>query len=556
MEEYRKIQNAAMEDWPIAEFRLDNLYKLSVHSEGVRGDISGGSHPAAIVVLGFVGIFLLALSCFNYMNLAIATASRRLKEIGVRKVVGGSKKQLVWQFLSENILLCALALGLGVLIAIVLFIPGFNALFDFVGGGVSLKDADLGTFWIFMVLLLLGTGLISGAYPAFYIAGFRPTAIFQGRLRLGGGSVFTKSLLTLQFVLAFLTMIMGVVLAENANYQASRDWGYDNEHLLVVRLDDSAEYPVLRDAVAALPAVQSVVGGQNHFGRSWRTSVLDIEGEKMEAQRFDVGPGYLTQFGVRLKQGRDFENRPVEEPSTDVVVNETFARARGWSDEQALGASFRVDSLTYSVIGVVADFTYDDFYDPVSPAYLRLTPEDNFYFLTMKLAPETGAETAETVEATWKRLFPDKPYRGFFQDTIFDELYRENTNIKQLFSFIAILALVIACLGLFGLAAQNILRRMREISIRKVLGGSVAHISQIVNRGFLLIVALAAVIATPLGYFAMRMLLDSVYPDPVPLGPYPFLLSFFFVAITALFTVGSQVYRVAYNNPADVLRNE
>jgi len=276
----------------------------------------------------------------------------------------------------------------------------------------------------------------------------------------------------------------------------------------------------------------------------------------MVSAHFEVGKGYLDQFGLKIRAGSDFPDSATEDASSDVIINETFARSRGWTDADALNRSFRIDSLSYSVIGVVADFAYDDFYDPMDPAFLHLTGEKGFYFLTMKLRPGTGAETAAAVEARWKSLFPDKAYNGFFQDTVFDSLYRENTNIKRLFSFIAALALVIACLGLFGLAAQNIMRRMREISIRKVLGGSVAHISQVVNRGFLLLVALAAIIGTPLGYVAMKTLLESVYADPIPLGPYPFFLSFMFVALTALATVASQAYRVAYNNPADVLRNE
>ncbi len=556
MEPYRALQNAAIQDWPISEFVFDNLYNLSVHSQDVRGDISSGTHPTAIIVLGLVAIFMLALSCFNYMNLAIATASRRLKEIGVRKVVGSSKSQLIGQFLSENIFLCLLALGLGYIIAYFLFIPGFNNLFDFVGGSISLNSADQKLLWPFLIGLLLLTGVVSGAYPAFFIASFQPTAIFRGRQKMGGGNVFTKALLTFQFVLAFLTMIMGVVLAQNADYQANKDWGYDTDHLLVLQFDEGSQYAVLRDALTQLPSVQTVVGARNHFYRSWSRPVLDIEGEKMEAVRFDVGDGFLKQYGVALKAGRDFEGEISSDEGGSVIINETFARSRGWTNDSAIDQTFRRDSLTYSVIGVATDFMYDDFYDPLEPAFLRITREENFRYLTMRIQSGADAQTAEEVESLWKTIFPDQPYPGFFQDTLFDELYRQNTNIKQLFAFIAALALVIACLGLFGIAAQNIVRRMKEISIRKVLGGSVSHISQVINRGFLLLVGLAAVIATPLGYVAMKMLLESVYADPVPLGIFPFILSFSFVLTTAVATIATQIYRVVYNNPAEVLRNE
>lgn len=556
LEPFLELQNSASTDWPIAEFRLQNLHDMALRSNDVRGGISNGTHPTAVIVLGIVAIFLLALSCFNYINLAVANASRRMKEIGVRKVVGGSRSQLVAQFMSENVVLCLIALGLGVLIAWAVFIPGFNELFSFVAGEVSLGAAGGFGIVVFLGVLLLLTAVLSGAYPSWHVASFQPTDIIRGYRSGGSGSWLTKSLLSLQFVLAFLTMIMGVILAQNAAYQNEKDWGYDSEHRIVVRVDDGAEFERMRSALAGLPDVTDVVGARHAIARSWHRPVLTIDGEQQEAVRFEVGPGFVETYGLELVAGRSLGDSAPEGVGTDVLVNETFARTRGWSREDALDRSFRQDSLQFTVVGVVSDFQYDSFYDPMEPAYLHLGDTDNYRHVTAVVAAGAGARTMDAVESIWKEQFPARPFTGYFQDQVFDEVFRQNTQIRKLFSFIAALALLIACLGLFGLAVQNVVRRTREISIRKVLGATIVQIARTVNTGFLVLIGIAFIIAAPLGYVAMQMLLNSVYPDPVTIGPAAFVLSFSLVVVAALVTISTQVTRLTSNSPAEVLRSE
>ncbi len=554
MEGYRLLQNAASPNQAITQFEFANLRSLSLNSHAVSGDISGGTHPASIIVMGLVSLFMLLLSCINYMNLAIATASRRLKEIGVRKAIGSSKGQIIGQFLTENILVCVLALGVGFGIAYFFFTPGFNVLIQ--GDGLNFGDATLKYFWMFLAGLLVITGLISGAYPAFYISSFSPTAIFRGSTKLGGENIFTRGLLTFQFVLAFLTMIMGVVLAQNANYQASRDWGYDSELLLVLRAQNETQFSLLETELAQLSGVEEIVGARNHFARSWGQPTIEIEGEKFGVSRFDVGEGFIDMYDVSIISGTGFTESSLTEIDGAVIVNEVFANAQGWTPESALGKSFRQDSLTYSIAGVSNNFIYDVFYDAIEPAFIRAIPEEGYRYMSLKLSAGAGVQTEASVRDVWKRVLPNQEYNGFFQDTAFQSIYEENTNIKTIFTIIAVLALIIACLGLFGLAAQKVARRMKEISIRKVLGASVPHLARNLNRSFVIIIVMSAVIASPLGYFAMDALLSSIYADPVPIGPSAFILSFSFVLVTAVLTISTQVRKLVHANPAEVLRNE
>jgi putative ABC transport system permease protein len=556
MEQFRQVQNAANENRPISKFEFAAVPTLSTNSHSVNGDISGGSHPAGMIVLGIVALFMLLLSCINYMNLAVATASRRLREIAVRKAVGGTKGQLITQFLTENVMVCALALGLGFAVAYFLFLPGFNALFGFAGGGIAFSEANMTYLWTFLITLLLVTGLISGAYPAFYISSFEPTAIFKGQTTLGGEGLLSRGLLTFQFVLAFLTMIMGVVMAQNANYQASRDWGYDSEQLLVVRTQGEAQYSTMKTEVSKLAGVKQIGGARNHFSRSWSETTVESDGNRFGAARFDVGADFLEMYDLSLVSGSAFSESSLTDTDGGIVVNDLLVQTMGWTPESAIGQIIREDSLTYTVAGVVDDFVYDGMFDPVEPVVLRAIGEDQFRYMSVKILPGASVVTEAAVRDIWRRLLPDREYNGFFQDEVYRDAFLENTNIKKLTSFIAGLALIIACMGLFGLVAQRVARRMREISIRKALGASVPHLARKVNTSFLVVLVIAAIIATPLGYIGMESLLGSIYADPVPIGPSAFILSMAFVFATATLTIASQVRKFVLANPAEVLRSE
>ena len=349
-------------------------------------------------------------------------------------------------------------------------------------------------------------------------------------------------------------MITGMVFVLNADFQSERDWGYTQDHTYAVRLNEDGQYAALKNEVEQNPNVLAVAGSRHHLGRSWGLTVVDVKGEKLEATRFNVGFDYLETVGLRLKEGRFFAEHFGSDADQAVLINETFARSQGW--HEAVGQQIRADSTAMTVVGVVEDFHYDDFYDPIRPTMFFVADEANHRYLTMKVNAGTGIKTAEGVEASWKRLFPDQPYNGFFQDTVFEEFYRETTNIKRLFAFVALMALIISCMGLFGLAAQNIARRMKEISIRKVLGATVASVTTRINRGFLALLLIAAVIAIPLSYALLNALLNSIYPAPMPLGPAPFVWALVLVFITATGAISSLIYKVVTTNPAEVLRNE
>ncbi|MEM8600836.1 MAG: ABC transporter permease [Bacteroidota bacterium] len=552
---YVALQNAASHDWAVASLPLTPLREMAKRSQEIRGDLGGGPPTEAVMVMGFIGISLLLLACFNYVNVTLATAVQRLKEIGVRKTLGGQRGQLIAQFLAENVLLCMLALGLGVFVAHFVTTPGFN---DISNLGIEADYFGSGALWIFLGAMLTVTAFVAGAYPAFYISGLRPASILRGTQTVSRHRWVQSSLLTLQFTLAFFTMIAGVVFVQNAQYQEQLDWGYDEAQTLVVPLDTPTQFAAVEAEVTQLPDVVQYAGTQHSIGRSQSYAVLDVDGTQMEAVRLEVGADYPATLDLRLREGRYFDE-VLDANRTAAIVNASFVAQRGWDEPLGQSFSVRRDSVitgTYTVAGVVEDFHYDDFFDPINPTFVTIADEANFRAIALRVQDGRATETFANMEAAWQRLYPDVEFRGYFQDTVFDEAFAENAGINRIFVFTAAMALLLASMGLFGIAAQNVGRRMREIGVRKVLGATVASVTTHVNRGFLVMLLVAFVLASPFAYLLLGALLDSIFEYRMPLNVVPFALAFSVVAVAAAATLATQVRRIVTANPADVLRAE
>ncbi len=554
MDRYLAVQNEARKDFPIHEFIFDNLLNLTERTGTVRMTLSGGQDPSAFYILGMIGIFLIALACFNYINIAIASASKRLKEIGIRKVVGGSRKQLIFQFLSENMLTCLIALLLGVALAEFLLNPGFNSSVND-GEYLPIAYGHGWALWAFLTCLLLFTGFAAGAYPALYVSSFTPVSIFRKTISLGGKRIFTKILLTLQFVLAFFLMTAGIVFTQNVRYQADKDWGYNQEQVLIIPLEGSRQFHAMRDALASQAGVQALAGSKGHVGGLRYIDGITNRGTAYEVSRFDVGPDYMDVMGIRLKEGRFFDKNLQAEASQSIMVNETFARELGW--ENPLSEQITIDTTSYQVIGVVEDFHYDDFFDPIEPTILLFEPnESNFGYLTARIAEGQNTQTFEFAEKYWLESVAQTPFEGFFQDSIFDEFFRVSKGIGNIFLVVAIMAILLACMGLFGLVSLNVASRTKEFSVRKILGASLGKLGSLLNREFLWLMILCILLGVPLSYFMIQVILDSVFAFHMGVSVLPLVMCSLIVLVTLLATISIHLFKLAAVNPADALRDE
>jgi ABC-type antimicrobial peptide transport system permease subunit len=551
---YIAAHNAAAPDFPIARFYFDPLRKLALRAwtEDLDSDIlKRAMHPAGMISPSIIGLLLLLMACFNYINTSIAFSSQRLKEIGVRKVIGGGRRQLSTQFMSENLLLCGLALILGVALAEI-FVPAYDALWTYFELTLDYSQ-NIGLI-VFLAGLLILVGLIAGAYPAFYISRYHPVTILRGKQKFGGTSWFTRMLLAFQFVVSMLCVIASIVFIQNADFIRNFDLGYDRNLVVVVPLSDAKYYEPYRNAIAANPNVISVAGNRHHVGRSWYTRTAEHAAQKSSADVVAIGQNYLATMKLRLVSGRDFDEKLTTDFKEAILVNQKLARSFDW--DEPLGQIVTLDSVRYSVIGVVEDFHNNGVWSSLKPAIFRLVKPENYRFLTLRVRAENLTAMNEFLQREWQRVAPDVPYAGYYQDEIMVEAITVSENINTMFLYISVLAIAISMMGLFALVSLNIARRTKEIGIRKVLGATMLHIMGLVNKEFFRLLAAAALFAAAIGYFAVKALIESIYAYHVGFSVTPFVLAGAAVFIIAVITVGSQVFKVATANPVKALRYE
>jgi len=556
LDRYVAAHNAVAPDWQIVRFYFDPLLDLALNAwdENLRSDIlKPAMHPAGMISPTIIAALLLLMACFNYINTSIAFSSKRLKEIGVRKVVGGMRRQMVAQFLIENFLLCALAMILGMGLAEI-FVPIHDNLWTYFE--LSLEYSENIGLLVFLTGLLLLVGMIAGAYPAFYISGYHPVKILRGQQKFGRTSWFARILLTFQFAVSMLTLIASLVFIQNADFLKNIDLGYNREQVVIVPLGDAKNYEPYRGAVERNSSIVSLSGCRDQVGLRWGTQPVESASLKSQADVLSVGPDYLETMSLRLVAGRSFAPDLATDVDESVIINRKLAREFGWDDREVAGQTLTIDSTRYTVVGLVEDFYNNGVWRPILPSVFRLVKPEAFRYLAVRIRPENLAATADFLRSEWQRLLPDIPYEGFYQDEVMAEAISVSESIKTMFLYIAFLAIIIAAMGLFALVSLNIARRTKEIGIRKVLGASVAHIVNLVNREFLGLLVAAALFASVSGYFAVQALLRSIYSYYVGFSALPFVLASLSVFVVAVITVGSQVVKVATANPVESLRYE
>ncbi len=528
----------------IQSLRLNNLKDLALTSEDTINSISRHIPWAPIIVLSTITAFLFLLSCFNYINITLGNANTRIKEIGIRKVIGGRQEQLIWQFLTENLLLCFLALVAGVMFSGAFLLPAFNTIS---GNQFQLEFIKRFDLWYFLFGILIFTALVSGAYPALYISSLKPTAIFSGAFKSRGPNQLMKGLLTIQFTLALITLIVSIGFTLNISYLKEMDWGYDKENTLVIRLSPENYHEVYGEALQ-IPQAIHIAGASNHIGMPSNKIPFTISGVEREAFQFNVGQQYFDIIKPRLVAGA-YPSRPDQ-----ILVNSRLAAVSG--SEINAGSFLTIDNTEYQVAGIVEDFHYTDFSDPIEPLVFTQGSTEDFQYLLLRLQPGTEEEAVQAVTAAWNRLIPETGLNYYFQDESFQPFFGEAQGITNIFYFTAIIAMLRACAGLFGIASQYTVSKIKEMSIGKVLGASASQIVRLVNRPLFVLLLLSILLAIPAGYALLTGLMGSFANYQMPMGPAPFIITTGLVVLIVLLTLSAQIYQLVTLNPADSLRDE
>lgn len=544
---YATTQRQVNPNQPVSAFELFTFQEVSEMGD-IQDRIVPGNDRSGVFGILFSGILLIVFACLNYINIAISSSTSRLKEIGVRKVMGGTRGAIAQQFLIENFLICTIALVLGIAACYFFLLPGFGTMASFV---FPFSFSSVSNAILYCLGLFLFLGLLSGAYPAIYISKFESLKIFKGERSLGGKSYFSRVLLTVQFTLVFVTILGSLVFTDNARYVKEKSWGYEPAGVLSLPLSEPVLAERLETQAAAHPAIQSFAASKGHMGVNNALVSFEYRSQPMKALTYTVDDEYLPLMGLPLKEGRFFEK---DEQKRSVIVNELFVKQMGW--ERPIGQAFEFEGSRRTVVGVVAD-VYHVFFDrDIQRPMVFSFGVDQPNFFVVKAAPADLVAVDEYLKGQWAEVAPFEPYVSIFQADSFDRDYRNVDANIWFMSALAAFTIFLSCLGLYGLLAFTLNNRLKEFSIRKVLGASGKNIVLLANREFIWIMVISFGIGAPLGTVLMQQFVHQLFTVSKPLGIVPVLLGLGITITTILISVSGQMRKVTRVNPVKVLRGE
>ncbi|MEO0558573.1 MAG: ABC transporter permease [Bacteroidota bacterium] len=512
------------------------------------------------VVTGFaiVALLILLIACINYMNLATARSAQRSEEVGLRKSIGALRTQLIGQFYGEAALM---SLG-GVALALVLVALGLSSFNGISGKALLFRDLASPPILGLIAGVFALVTLIAGSYPAFHLSGFQPVKALRGGSASGrGASRLRQGLVVVQFGISAVLIAGTLVVLGQLRYLSTQDLGFDKEHIVVLPLADPTlreAYPAMQDAIAQSPAIQSVAAVNQIPGELGWTSSMWGEGmgddETFSVKGMPADAQVSDGLGLQLVAGQAFPESPPMPDSTNFLflVNASTVRQLGWTPEEAVGRPVAVDSRRGEIRGVVDDFHFQSFHNPIEPLAIWYDPSAVFN-LTVRLGPGQTEAGMDHLEAVWGQFASHRPFSYRFLDEVYDGLYRSEQTLGRIVSVFAFLAIFVACLGLFGLAAFTAQQRKKEIGVRKVLGATVPNLVGLLTKDFVALVAVAFVVAIPLAYLGMARWLEG-FAYNTGLGPAPFVLAGGLLLAVALLTVSSQALRAATADPIRALR--
>ncbi len=523
-----------------------------------------------VYILSTVAIFVLLIACFNFMNLSTAKSMNRAKEVGIRKVFGANKGRLVKQFLTEALLLSLISLFIALILAYIV-LPKLSEL-----AGRDLWQDVIELPWLFPLIFIFTflVGLIAGSYPAFYLSRFQPVQIMQNKLMRGkSGNNFRRILVVVQFSISTVLIIGTALIIEQLHFLKTLDPGFDKERLTVIYTNDNESQnaiPILEEEFIKNPDVISVGAGSSMplWGSPMNAKIPEgfSDNDNQIMAEINVDAGYIPTCGIKILKGRNFLQDSPSDHYNSVIVNETAVQRYGW--DNPIGKTIKSrdprtdfqEWMTVTVIGVVKDFNIASLNNEISPLFIgnyKNHPErwGKFNGLLLKLRPEGLSSTLEYIEKSWEKILPGVPFYNYFIDETYDNQFSSIDESREIFSYFTLLAIFIACLGLFGMASFTAEKKTREIGIRKVLGSSVVQIVAMLSKELLIPVIAACAIAYPITYLLISEWLKS-FPYKIEIGVFTFIICTLLALVISFLTVAFQSIKAALTNPVESLRTE
>ncbi|HEY0744232.1 MAG TPA: ABC transporter permease [Chryseosolibacter sp.] len=554
LQPYTENNNAVREDFKIKNFVLDPLEGMAQRDSAndTWSMTRTANNRAAVVAPVFMALLLLLIACFNMTNTAIAISSRRLKEIGVRKVMGGLRSQLIAQFIGETTFICVIALGFGLLLGEVL-LGSWNALWKEME--LTSHYLDNPGFLIFILSTLFITALLAGAYPAFYVSRFEPVSILKGTFKFGGSNVFTKILLVLQYSFSLLAIIFAIAFYGNSVYQKDFDIGFDPDNVIIAYVDNQGEYETYKNALSANKDITMIAGSQHSIFSSGYNDPVKFETKELEVDIINVGDDYVKTMGLELLEGRDFTKDSETDRKESIIVTKKFADSFGWDNPIGKQITW-MDTVKLYVVGVVKDVYTNGLWREMDPLMIRYTSPEKYTHVIVSMPQEKVKDVNAFMEKEWKQIFPNRLYNGRVINEGMMEATQVNVNIVKMFAFLGIVALLLSATGLFTLVSLNIIKKMKEIGVRKVLGASIANITRIINTQFVIMLVIASLLGSLGAYFLVDMLMSTIWKYYQATTPIALMASVALMFLISGLAIGFKVFNAASMNPVKTLRVE
>jgi len=536
---------------------LNPLHDIYFEPAAPWDNVKHGSRNIVFIFLS-IALMILGLACINFMNLATAKASDRSKEVGLRKVLGAVKSNLVYQFLGESFLLAAISAVLAVLL-VQLVTPSFNQFLGYTLPVFWQKPA----FYVFIPVVIIVVGILAGIYPALVLSSFSPIESLKGKLRIGkAGAFFRKGLVVFQFGISVLLIFATMVIMLQMNFVRATDLGFNQEQSLVMKIDNNDIYnnsARFRTLVKAIPNVTDASLMSGEPGGFYDNFNFDVEGKEGDDWMFRTvftDLRYVSTLGLKIVAGRNLSESFPTDSASAVLINQKTASRMGLSPEQAIGKRIRNqyrDSLFRTIVGVVEDFHFLSLKDEIQP--LVISPGSDVRVAVIRLAAGDPRNTISQIKKIYTGIAPVYPFEYSFLDESFDVQYKADVLQQDLLKSFAIVGILIACLGLFGLASFTAVKRTKEIGVRKVLGSSIEGIVVLLSKDLLKPVLIGTILAIPIGYLVMRQWLEN-FAYRTPIYWWIYVVAVLVSLVIALLTVSQQAFKAALSNPAKSLRTE
>jgi len=551
-ETFKKMQSQYGDIGTMGTYFLQPFVDMHTSTQLPTGNgLTNASNPMYSYILSGIALFILLIACINFINLTVARSLKRAKEIGIRKVVGGTRKQLIMQFLGESFVLCLIAFIMA-LVLVQLVLPVFN----------NLSNKSLSLSYLFDAKLIAGyiilfavTTLLAGFYPALVLSGYNPVQTLYNRFSLSGKNYLQKSLVVLQFTLSSFLIIATLIIYYQFNYLTTEKLGYDDSNLVIVNKDNLKrdQAKLFRNELMKDPDIVGVAAKNSGF---WSTAAK-VNGDSTLQFAYEiVDESFLPLLKISIVEGRNFSADYPSDSSNSILVNESFVKKAGWKNPIGQTVDFLYNNNEkYTVIGVVKDYHYQSLYEKTGPQLFTMKPANDYGTAYIKIKLGSASKSLKYIQSTFKKLFPLSPYSYTFKNDENIKNYEAEAKWKQIMLFSAILTIFISCIGLFGLSVLSAEKRTKEIGIRKVLGASVRSVVASLSADFLKLVLIAMIIAIPLAWVAASKWLEK-YPYRIQISWWIFASGGLLVIIIALITVSFQAIKAAVANPVKSLRSE